>query len=133
MSKKTEAKEVVTESQEQLGADTIALKAQARAELMKELGITQDMLDAKKAEQERAGQMMQVNLGPTVCRVNGRPYSGRVTVPAGLGEVLIEMASKKRRRILKEQFRNEHQIHQLENGGFASKLVKTTHIDQLDG
>ena len=112
--------------------DIEAIKAQARkealAELQKELGISQADLDVKKAQKEREKQQVRVNLGRKVCRINGKYFTGQVTVSAPVAEVLLEMASKSNDRILSEKFSRKYQIEQLPQGGFTSRLLS---VEQL--
>jgi hypothetical protein len=120
----TKKEKLVDQAQEAKLEDAVLAKAkaQAKAELMAELGISQEQVDAA-AKPTKSEGVMHVNLGRHIVRINGNRYTGSFKVPAATGETIMEMMSKRRERLLREVIRHENGIEMLQEAGYSATTV----------
>lgn len=99
-------------------------KAEARAKILEEIGVTEDQLAAKATKIKKKFAMWQYDLGNMVVKINGQAYSGKGQATEDVCEVLMELANKKRTRLLNELYSSNKQIQQVMGGVSARVLSK---------
>lgn len=116
-------KEGIAEAQariKELEARVAAGEEAALARVCKALNIDPATVNATKdAEPE---QMIRCFVSNPI-HINGKAYSGDVTVPYGVFEMLQEMLGKRRQRLLRELTGNNYMLTELQGGGMTPVLV----------
>jgi hypothetical protein len=145
MSKKKQ-EEVLTEKEQavmdELDQKIAGIEASKEAEKLKKeaeeaafdrlcraMGKDPEALRAQEKAIENINEPMEYDLGNTVCRINGIRYSGRGVAPRGIAEQIMNMASNRRGRLLKELVGHEHILKELQGGGFTMKPVRKIKTD----
>lgn len=133
--KKSEAEGSAAEAPKPIEQNLDELRAQIRAEerekamadALQQLGIDPDKVskesDEAKAHREFINEPMFFELGPVIVNLNGVEYTGSGQAPRHIVECLMETASKRQNRILREALGNSYRVEQVSGGAISSRLV----------
>lgn len=92
-------------------------------QVLSRVGVTLADVEAAVAAEKSGEDMMVIDIGQQVVSINGVRYTGGMTLPRKIAEVIISAAGNYRNQVLREMSGNRYEVMQLATGGISSRLL----------